>query len=328
MGDLNTKIEYPPILGLNDLFIVYVAECSGNVILLPTPPLASLSPFHKTIETTTFPSSMSSVISYRIVETTQHLFGQLDATILEYYRTRWPTQTADFTPVTWRDPLPNHSPLQMIADTYSVVKAEFPNNQDLDILSAIVLFYYSTVILEYYVLKESEHYTIDLQQKYISEDGSILVTQDNQFFLVNDSSATNLQTGLIELNKIDFISTHPLLIFLQKHPTERNETLQKLSRQLRDGSIKHKISPHRFFVKRNDPHKFIWSLSDDPEYPLCKTQATVGGFFSRFQNKETNSLLFQIASQEQEWARQVRRTFHGMNRPRTSADLPPPTTCI
>jgi hypothetical protein len=303
-------------LGLSYLCIVYVEECSGNVPPSCSPPRC-LSPFHKTIgkkkDSLPSPIRMSSVISYRIVETTQHLFGQLDAILLDYYRRRWPTLMADFTPVTWREPHPHHSPLQMIATSYSIVKTQFPNKQDIDILSAIVLFYYSTVILEYYVLKESNHYTIFLQQKYISDDGYIIVTQDNQLFWVKDSSEKKSPTELIELNKVLLTSTNSSPVFFQMQPEERRETLRSLSKQLREGCLPHQILPHRFFLRRNDLYKFIWSLSDDPEDTFCKTQATVGGFFSQFQNKEINSLVFQISSQEEKWARQIRRTFHGMN---------------
>ncbi len=255
----------------------------------------------------------SSVYPFRIVEMTLQLFTQLDATLVKYYRERWPTQMEDFIPVTSRDPVPNHSPLQMIANSYTVVKNQYPTKQDYDILSAIILFYYSTVVLEYYVLKEAQHYKIILQQKYISEDGSLIVTQDDQVFLVHEASATKCQTGLLPINKVVFDSTHILPSFRQMEKQERRETLMTLSKQLKEASLSHHLSSHRFFLKRNDPYKFIWSISEDPEYPLCQTQATVNGFFRKFQNKEINSLLFQISSDDLEWSRQLRRQFHGMN---------------
>ncbi len=256
---------------------------------------------------------MNSIVSYQIVENTQHMFGQLDEILLEYYRSRWPTLVEDFTPVTWRDPLPHHSPLQMIVDSYLVVKAHYPNKQDLDILSAIVLFYYSTVVLEYYVLKESSHYTIFLQQKYISEDGSIIVTQNNKIFRVLDTSVTN---GLLELQQVVFTTTtstgNSCLQFQLMQKTHRKEMLMLLSRQLQgkeDGSFDITILPQRFFLDPTDPYKCI--LTDQGD---SKTQATVDGFFRRFQNKEVNSLLFEISCHEEDWARQVRRQYHGMDR--------------
>lgn len=259
----------------------------------------------------------SSSVHYRIAEIAQHLLGQLDASILKYYRKRWPTQLDDFVPVTCRDPHPQHSPLQMIVDSYTVVKEHYKDKQDADILSAIILFYYSTVILEYYVLNEAEHYKVCLQKKYISEDGSLLVTQDNQLFYVPDIPATN---GLIELHKVKVgvTSTSSLPPFQTMEEEQRKETLRTLSRELllllQSQEESHPPPPplQRFFLRINDPYGFILTPKDDRCNTFYKTQSTVEGFFHRFQNKEINSLLFQITSREDTWARQLRRRFHGM----------------
>jgi hypothetical protein len=257
---------------------------------------------------------MTQILSFRIVEITQQLFAQLDQSILQYYQQRWPTELQDFLPVTSREPTANFSPLQLIADAYTIVKLHSPNKPDVVIISAIVLFFYSTVVLEYYVLREAEHYNIYLQQKYRSADNTLLVSQDNQIFRVNDSSTASIaQTRLLELHKVVLPSTYPQPRFSQMQPEERKEALMNLSNQMKDGSLSYQTVPHRYFLKNTDKYKFIWSLSEDPEDPFCKTKATVDGFFSQFQNKEINTLLFQIASQEEQWAQQIRRIFHGMD---------------
>jgi hypothetical protein len=265
---------------------------------------------------------MTSIVSYRIVEITQHLFGQLDATLLQYYRERWPTEVDDFTPVTWRYPQPNHYPLQMIADSYSLIKSHCPDKQDQDILTAIVLFYYSTVILEYYALKEATHYTIYLQQKYISDDGSLLVTQDNQIFRVLDNPSGNSTTpNILELQKVVVKTNHTRKLQFQHMPKEqRKQILMSLSRHLQGKaeeedpsgntlSFQSILFPQPFFLDTKDPHRCILTQSGDR---YSKTQATVDGFFRRFQNTEVNSLLFQISCDELEWARQLRRQYHGL----------------
>jgi hypothetical protein len=275
---------------------------------------------------------MTSIVSYRIVEITQHLFGQLDNTLLNYYRERWPTEVEDFTPVTWRYPQPNHYPLQMIADSYTLIKSHCPNKQDQDILTAIVLFYYSTVILEYYALKEATHYTIYLQQKYISDDGSLLVTQDNQIFRVLDNpSGTSSTPDILELQKVVVKTNYTRKLQFQHMPKEqRKQILVSLSRHLQGKaqeeeeeeekeeeedpsgntiSFQSILLPQRFFLDTTDPHKCILTRSGNR---YSKTPATVDGFFRRFQNAEVNSLLFQISCDDLEWARQLRRQYHGL----------------
>lgn len=268
-------------------------------------------------------NSPNGVVHYRIVEIAQQILGQLDTVLLQYYHAHWPNDLQDFRPVTTtttttsqplahtsaENPAPPPCPLEMITQAYALVKLSFPEKQDWDILTAVILFFYSTVVLEYYALNDAEQRTEFVQKKFVSDDLRILVTQQDQIFQVVEN--TILNKSVLELRQVRVTNpaARQALHFQFMTVAARTATLRLLANK----EIDYELLPESYFIHPNDPEGYLLTRTEDLPCVIFEKMAIhVEGFFCKYHNKDTQSIVFRITTSDEPWASHLRRMFHGL----------------
>lgn len=82
----------------------------------------------------------------------RNILQKLNKCFMRYYRREWPDELAhnEFTPCCTEDQM------SVLIRAYEICKQHNPMNSDVDIIKAILIYYYSTIVLEYYVLEDAD----------------------------------------------------------------------------------------------------------------------------------------------------------------------------